>query len=152
MANQFTLKNGGYEPFIGNFGLVPQPPIPEPAAEDNGKVLGVSDGSYALVNGGGGGGTVEPMIVNNEIPSGGLNYALDKTYDEITSHIANGGQVIVKTVTGTDGDSQESYDYIVNYTMAQHVVEDVTYRMYEVATKDSVWGSETSDGVLAQPN
>lgn len=67
MANQFTLKNGGYEPFIGNYGLVPQPPIPEPDAEDNGKVLGVSNGSYALVNGGGGGGSViVPVIPESE--------------------------------------------------------------------------------------
>lgn len=55
MANQFTLKNGGYEPFIGNYGLVPQPPIPTPESTDNGKVLGVSEGQYALVSGGGGG-------------------------------------------------------------------------------------------------
>lgn len=67
MANQYTLKNGGYEPFIGNFGLVPQPPIPAPEAADNGKVLGVSNGSYALVNGGGGGGaTIVDVIAEPE--------------------------------------------------------------------------------------
>lgn len=96
MANQYTLKNGGYEPFIGNFGLVPQPPIPEPAAEDNGKVLGVSDGSYALVNGGGGGGT--GMVVDvtvGEDDESFINCPSDELYEAFNS----GTNIVVRDAT-----------------------------------------------------
>lgn len=138
--------------FKYTYGYEPYETLPPVSAEDNGKVLGVSNGSYALVNGGGGGGTVEPMIVNNEIPSGELNYALDKTYAEITGYIENGGQVIVKTITDSEGYSLESYDYIINYNVSEYVNDGVTTTLYAVGTKDAMWGSETIDGVLTQPN
>lgn len=98
MANQYTLKNGGYEPFIGNFGLVPQPPIPEPDAEDNGKVLGVSNGSYALVNGGGGGST--PYFVEDTVHDPeGATITLNKKYSEILNAFLSGEYIVFKHAT-----------------------------------------------------
>lgn len=62
MADQFTLQHGGSDQFLEQWGIVPQPAIPFTTPDDNGKVLGVSNGQYALVSGGGGGG-VTPLIV-----------------------------------------------------------------------------------------
>jgi hypothetical protein len=129
MANQYTLKNGGYEPFIGNFGLVPQPPIPEPAAEDNGKVLGVSNGSYALVNGGGGGGgTVEPLIVTPITENESTH--LDKTFAEIESAYLSGQNVLLKMEVYQSHDEQTQIFY---YPLVQ---------LYEVVNDEGVSGSE----------
>lgn len=102
MAQQYTLKNGGYEPFIGNYGLVPQPPIPEPAAEDNGKVLGVAGGQYALVSGGGGGGGAEPLIVNS------TETGIDASFNEIKTALLAG-----RAVWLLSGDGIEIYESLV---------------------------------------
>ena len=92
MAQQFTLKNGGYEPFIGNYGLVPQPPITTPESTDNGKVLGVSEGQYALVSGGGGGGS-SGLVVHVQYENDAA--VLDKTWAEIWSAYSSGSQVVL---------------------------------------------------------
>ena len=63
--------------------------LPEPTPDDNGKVLGVADGAYALVSGGGGGGA-EPLIVN--LVYGDTTY-LDKTYAEIKTALLAGTPV-----------------------------------------------------------
>lgn len=69
MADQFTLQHGGSDQFLEQWGIVPQPAIPTPESTDNGKVLGVSDGAYALVSGGGGGGesnvVVTPLYIED---------------------------------------------------------------------------------------
>lgn len=118
MANQFTLKNGGYEPFIGNYGLVPQPPIPEPDAEDNGKVLGVSDGAYALVNGGGGGGGMTIIEGTTDSQTGAMS--LDMTAKELYDLFKTGDTIMVRDIS-TEG--LELYAKIVTamYTEAGYV-------------------------------
>ena len=63
--------------------------LPEPTPEDNGKILGVADGAYALVSGGGGG-SAEPLIVN--LVYGDTTY-LDKTYAEIKTALLAGTPV-----------------------------------------------------------
>lgn len=64
--------------------------LPEPTPEDNGKVLGVSEGQYALVSGGGG----SAGLVVNETFSGTVG-TLDKTYAEIKAAFASGGSAVI---------------------------------------------------------
>lgn len=152
MANQFTLKNGGYEPFIGNYGLVPQPPIPEPDADDNGKVLGVADGAYALVNGGGGGGA-EPLIVN--LVYGDTTY-LDKTYAEIKTALLAGSPVyFLKDDSWDDPDhGYTEYTYGTLVKIIEHTSEvpgetshyDVTFNEIGAFT------AQEPDGTLVMPD
>lgn len=55
--------------------------LPSVTETDNGKVLGVENGAWSVVNGGGGGGM---LIVNaTKTSSSGNTYILDKTWQEI---------------------------------------------------------------------
>jgi hypothetical protein len=148
MANQYTLKNGGYEPFIGNFGVVPQPPIPEPDAEDNGKVLGVSDGSYALVNGGGGGGS-EPFIVN--IADEGDYEALDATWAEISIAYNAGIPVYLRLYYADPEAPDDDYGeqlYTVIGVRKSVSPDDSQYAV--LGSRDMTYISTTPDGTLTR--
>ena len=137
MANQFTLKNGGYEPFIGNYGLVPQPPIPAPESTDEGKVLGVADGAYALVSGGGGGGSAEPLIVN--LVYGDTTY-LDKTYAEIKTALLAGTPVYcLKDDSWDDPDhGYTDFTYGTIFKIKEHTSEDPGETIYYTVTFNEI--------------
>lgn len=86
--------------FKYTYGYEPYETLPPVSAEDNGKVLGVSDGSYALVNGGGGG--AEPFIVNYNINTGGI----DASYNQLLSAVLSGKNVYLLY----EAESQTKYD------------------------------------------
>lgn len=73
--------------------------LPEPTPEDNGKVLGVSEGQYALVSGGGGGGSVELFVVTYNPDTG----EIDASYNEIKAAVNSGKIVSCKSVEVTPG-------------------------------------------------
>lgn len=123
MAQQYTLKNGGYEPFIGNYGLVPQPPIPEPESTDNGKVLGVAEGAYALVSGGGGG-SAEPLIVNS------TETGIDVSYNEVKTALLAGKTIYLLMVNGED----VFYSQLANIRIEGGEYYAAFYNGYNVAT------------------
>ena len=77
-------------------GYEPYETLPEVNSEDNGKVLGVSEGQYALVSGGGGGGA-EPLIVG--VTDNGSQYVLDKTFSEIVDAFMAGTPIIVNSLS-----------------------------------------------------
>lgn len=91
--------------------------LPEPTAQDNGKVLGVSDGSYALVNGGGGGTSYTDIVVHfkatvsyneeTELPT----YTVidcDYTYDELLEAM-DANKTAIGVLSIGDGDASEFY-------------------------------------------
>lgn len=79
--------------FKYTYGYEPYETLPPVSAEDNGKVLGVSNGSYALVNGGGGGGT-SGMAVDLLIGEDNVPY-LDCPSNELFQAISAGTNVAV---------------------------------------------------------
>lgn len=80
-------------------GYEPYETLPEVNSEDNGKVLGVAEGQYALVSGGGGG-SVEPLIVN------ATETGIDATYNELKAAVLAGKAVWLYL---TDGASNLAY-------------------------------------------
>lgn len=67
--------------------------LPSPTASDNGKVLGVDNGEYALVEQSGG----ASLFVVNGTPNGtDGTVTTDKTYEEIRSAYNSGAIVIMK--------------------------------------------------------
>ena len=92
-------------------GYEPYETLPEVNSEDNGKVLGVSEGKYALVSGGGGGGA-EPLIVNS-IESG-----IDASFNEIKTALL-AGKPIYRYLVDFDN---EFYAQLVNIS-----IEDGAY-------------------------
>lgn len=147
MANQFTLKNGGYEPFIGNYGLVPQPPIPAPESTDEGKVLGVADGAYALVNGGGGGGGALFSMTDDDFNSEtGIFTSSSFTAQDVLDAYFSGSPVLIrfpetpyngetilsllsasKLMTGTSG--EPVFDFTTNNAISYTTVEEENQHM-----------------------
>ena len=73
--------------------------LPSVSSDDNGKVLGVSDGAWAVVSGGGGGGS-EPLIVG--VTDNGSQYVLDKTFSEIVDAFMAGTPIIVNSLSEED--------------------------------------------------
>ncbi|MBR0144333.1 MAG: hypothetical protein IJM21_09195 [Clostridia bacterium] len=80
-------------------GYEPYETLPEVNSEDNGKVLGVSNGAYALVNGGGGGGSVELFVVTYDPETG----KIDASYNEIKAAVNAGKIVSCKSVEEEEG-------------------------------------------------
>ena len=66
--------------------------LPEPTPEDNGKVLGVSEGQYALVSGGGGGGSSGLVVHVQRVDDSAI---LDKTWQEIWDAYTAGTMVVI---------------------------------------------------------
>lgn len=103
-------------------GYEPYETLPSVSSDDNGKVLGVAEGAYALVNGGGGGSN-EPLIVN--LVYGDTTY-LDKTYAEIKTALLAGTPVYcLKDDSWDDPDSgytDFTYETIKNIT--EHTSEN----------------------------
>ena len=93
--------------------------LPEPTIADNGKVLGVADGAYALVSGGGGGGA-EPLIVNyvmHEAESEeDVSYptGIDVSYNEIKSAVLSGKCVILNVASNSSLDTSEAYQLLTD--------------------------------------
>ena len=88
--------------------------LPPVTPDDNGKVLGVSDGAWAVVSGGGGGGGSEPLMV-------GLNYdselnanVADKKCIEIWNAYTAGTPVFIHIIEDIEGAISENYYRIVN--------------------------------------
>lgn len=106
-------------------GYEPYETLPEVNSEDNGKVLGVSEGQYALVSGGGGGGA-EPLIVN------ATETGIDATYNELKAAILAGRQVWVHFDNGEDEEayyscntiSIETGDYIAVFSNTTYHASD----------------------------
>ena len=141
MADQFTLQHGGSDQFLEQWGIVPQPAIPTPESTDNGKVLGVSGGQYALVSGGGGGGTVEPLIVTIDVPESGAT-VLDKTWSEIHEAFVAGIPVYAVQTVET-----EEYTSVSNYTCVS-VFSEVSndYGYYGVSFAEYMYTTDSEDG------
>lgn len=85
--------------------------LPAVSDSDNGKVLGVEDGAWSLVNGGGGGMLVVNMTMVDSGESNTANqlrgvvqpcYVLDKTWQEIYDAFMAGTTVILKHEFGAD--------------------------------------------------
>lgn len=151
MANQFTLKNGGYEPFIGNYGLVPQPPIPAPESTDNGKVLGVSEGQYALVSGGGGGGGALFSMTDDDYDSEtGIFTSSSFTAQDVLDAYFSGSPVLIyfpktpysgETILSllsaskvmTEGSGIPHFDFTTNNTISYNsLAEDKQHMQFSV--------------------
>lgn len=77
------------------------PTIPTPTAEDNGKFLGVSNGEYALTEGGGSGGGA--LYVTFSYDSENDSYSADKTYAEIAAALDAGQAVFGTFADGLPG-------------------------------------------------
>lgn len=96
-------------------GYEPYETLPSVSSDDNGKVLGVADGAYALVSGGGGG-SAEPLIVN--LVYGDTTY-LDKTYAEIKTALLAGTPVYC-----LKDDTSHSYGYTeFTYGTIRNIIE-----------------------------
>ena len=67
--------------------------LPEIEDGDNGKVLGVSGGQYALVNGGGGGSS--GLVVHMTWDAHAEVSVLDKTWQEIWDAFSSGSSVVI---------------------------------------------------------
>ena len=138
MADQFTLQHGGSDQFLEQWGIVPQPAIPFTTPDDNGKVLGVSEGQYALVSGGGGG-SVEPLIVTD------TDGTIDATYNEMKTALLAGKTVWLYL---EDDDSNAAYRPLVTLGI------DTGY--YFCAFSDggnrSNYGNEDADTDMSSPN
>lgn len=104
---------GGYE--VGET-------LPTIQDEDNGKVLGVSEGQYALVNGGGGGGA-EPLIVDlvTEQSEDERSTYLDETGKNIYDAYLAGTPVIIKQAEVPVGEGI-NVDYYVPLERVGHTV------------------------------
>jgi hypothetical protein len=121
-------------------GYEPYETLPEVNSEDNGKVLGVSSGQYALVNGGGG----SVGLVVNETFSGSIG-TLDKTYAEIKAAFASGGSVVIIT-------DQSDGEYTTLKINSVIGVEENGYQddiSYIVSTYTLTYGASAPD---AYPN
>ena len=70
--------------------------LPSVSSDDNGKVLGVSDGAWAVVSGGGGGGS-EPLIVILTSSADFTTVTMDKTWQEIYDAFLSGQPIICRT-------------------------------------------------------
>ena len=76
--------------------------LPEIEEGDNGKVLGVADGAYSLVSGGGGG-SVEPLIVTlTQREDDGFDS--DAAYNDIKGASTNGNPVVIKNLIADVGE------------------------------------------------
>ena len=113
-------------------GYEPYETLPSVSSEDNGKVLGVSEGQYALVSGGGGGSN-EPLIVNCDINTGGI----DASYNQILSAILSGKNVFLLY----EAENQTQYDtlqyidcqgtaFAVNFYNRSFIASDPDENMY----------------------
>ena len=81
---------GGYE--VGET-------LPTIEEGDNGKVLGVSEGQYALVSGGGGGGSTPYFVEDTVHDPGSEVLTLNKKYSEILNAFLNGEHIVLKLAT-----------------------------------------------------
>lgn len=93
-------------------GYEPYETLPSVSSDDNGKVLGVAEGQYALVNGGGGGGGSEPLIVTvtYAYEEGKATFTCNKTWKEIQDAYIAGTIVLFYEHNDYDqGDYQDSY-------------------------------------------
>lgn len=80
--------------FKYTYGYEPYETLPPVSAEDNGKVLGVSEGQYALVSGGGGGGT-SGMVVDEPVGEDNVPY-IDCPSSELYEAFNNGTHIVVR--------------------------------------------------------
>ena len=123
-------------------GYEPYETLPEVNSEDNGKVLGVAEGHYDLVSGGGGG-SVEPLIVN--LVYGDTTY-LDKTYAEIKTALLAGTPVYcLKDDSWDDPDygyTDFTYETIVH--IKEHTSENPGETIHYDVTFDEI-GTFTAD-------
>ena len=71
--------------------------LPSVSSDDNGKVLGVSDGAWGVIEQSGGGGGSEPLIVG--VTDNGSQYVLDKTFSEIVDAFMAGTPIIVNSLS-----------------------------------------------------
>lgn len=94
--------------------------LPEPTLEDNGKVLGVSEGQYALVSGGGGGGSAEPLIVNSS------ETGIDATYNELKAALVAGKTIYLLMVNGDD----VFYSQLANISIEGGAYYAAFYKVY----------------------
>lgn len=138
MADQFTLQHGGSDQFLEQWGIVPQPAIPFTTPEDNGKVLGVSEGQYALVSGGGGG-SVEPLVVEAihsiDEETEDETVTFDKTFSEIKTAYESGRPVFVfEQYTTLDGTEMIRYSSI----LALEIETGADYTLYMVKTQSDM--------------
>ena len=79
-------------------GYEPYETLPSVSSDDNGKVVGVADGAYSLVSGGGGGSN-EPLTLNNTYTGEEGYTTIDKTFAEVKSAYLNGTPIILKKAT-----------------------------------------------------
>lgn len=87
--------------------------LPEPTPDDNGKVLGVSEGQYALVSGGGGG-SVEPLIVT--IGDNGI----DATYNEIKSAVLAGRAIYALSEQDSEIEHTAFYSVLTEFSAQEY--------------------------------
>jgi hypothetical protein len=85
--------------FKYTYGYEPYETLPPVSADDNGKVLGVSNGSYALVNGGGGGGSTPYFVEDTVHGTEGATITLNKKFSEILNAFLNGEYIVFKQAT-----------------------------------------------------
>ena len=112
--------------------------LPSVSSDDNGKVLGVSDGAWAVVSGGGGGGS-EPLIVDYNNDTG-----IDASYNEIKTAMLAGKNVYAVqnyTEVGTTG---TNYYKILSFAEDSVDQEGVISHDYYVYALEGVFEGNVS--------
>ena len=105
--------------------------LPSVSPDDNGKVLGVSDGAWAVVSGGGGG--ASGLVVHANYDDNTNVTTLDKTWQEIWDVFSAGGNVVILDLTVEDAADCHAVAYVGE---AGRVVTDCAANSYHADTKD----------------
>lgn len=130
-------------------GYEPYETLPEVNSEDNGKVLGVSEGQYALVSGGGGGGALFSMTENDYDSETGIFTSSSFTAQDVLDAYFSGSPVLIyfpettysgetilsllsasKVMTGSSG--SHHFDFTTNNAISYTAVEDNQYMQFSV--------------------
>lgn len=93
---------------------------------ENGKVLGVEEGKFKLVDGGNGGG----VFIINASTQDYSSYTLDKSFSEIKEAIANGENPFIRFEWGPNKNQVQSY--IARYESSNSVFDDANELHFNV--------------------
>ena len=107
--------------------------LPSVSASDNGKVLGVSDGAWAVVSGGGGGGS-EPLLVDYDDETG-----IEASYNEIKTAMLAGKNVYAVNNWTDSASSGTNYYKILSFSEDSVNQEGVISHNYFVYALEGVY-------------